>query len=46
MIHLIKRTVCKLRGHSLVHAGLCPFTGVTYYYCNKCEMMIPADVVQ
>jgi hypothetical protein len=46
MIHLIKRTVCKLRGHALELAGSCPFTGSRYYYCNKCEMMIPVDVVQ
>jgi len=46
MINLIKRTRCKLMGHELEHAGSCPFTGATYYYCNKCKFMIPVDVVQ
>jgi len=39
---LIKNLICKFRGHELQPAGSCPFTGLTYNYCNKCDGMIPA----
>jgi len=29
---------------ALVQAGTCPFTGSTYEYCERCEVMIPIQV--
>lgn len=46
MIHIIKKFRCIMKGHSLTPAGSCPYTGATYYYCDKCDMMIPVEVVQ
>jgi hypothetical protein len=33
--------LCKFKGHTLVQAGTCPFTGSTYEYCERCSAMIP-----
>jgi hypothetical protein len=41
MINWIK---CKLKGHTLVHAGECPFTGSVYDVCTRCTAMIPRQV--
>ena len=34
---------CKFKGHVLIHAGSCPFTGMIYDYCERCSAMIPID---
>lgn len=34
---------CKFKGHALIHAGSCPFTGMRYDYCERCSAMIPID---
>lgn len=36
---IIKRLICKFRGHILLDAGSCPFTGKTYVVCSKCLIM-------
>ncbi len=43
MIKKIKTIICKTRGHNLVSAGQCPFTGIRYDYCERCEYMLPLD---
>ena len=35
---------CKIKGHILVSAGSCPFTGSTYEHCERCEVMVPVQV--
>lgn len=41
LIRLMKSIfVCKKTGHDLVDAGSCPFTGGTYKYCTRCNIMI------
>jgi hypothetical protein len=37
---LINIVFCKVKGHNLVDAGKCPFTGNEYVLCTKCESMI------
>jgi hypothetical protein len=32
---------CKIKGHTLVPAGSCPFTGSSYEFCERCSAMIP-----
>jgi hypothetical protein len=41
---MIKSVICKFKGHNLVEAGSCPFTGSTYQYCERCTAMIPIQV--
>jgi hypothetical protein len=43
MIRKIKSIKCKFVGHSLQFAGQCPFTGSSYEYCERCELMITSD---
>ena len=38
------RIICKIKGHTLVGAGTCPFTGSTYDLCTRCTSMIPQQV--
>ena len=38
IVNVIK---CKIKGHILVPAGSCPFTGSTYQHCERCGAMIP-----
>lgn len=45
MINKIKLIICKIKGHSLVYAGQCPFTGARYELCERCQLMIPIDEV-
>lgn len=43
-LNLIKYIfVCKIKGHNLIVAGSCPFTGRTYNYCKRCTSMIPME---
>jgi hypothetical protein len=42
----IKSIVCKAKGHDLVVAGSCPFTGSTYDYCERCKAMIPRQIAE
>jgi hypothetical protein len=42
----IKIIVCKVKGHTLVVAGACPFTGSTYDYCERCKAMIPRELAE
>ena len=41
---IVKMIKCKFKGHQLVAAGSCPFTGSTYEYCERCGAMIPLQV--
>jgi len=41
---MINKIKCKIKGHVLVQAGTCPFTGSSYEYCERCEIMIPIQV--
>jgi hypothetical protein len=41
---MIKKLICSIKGHNLVNAGTCPYTGSTYQYCERCETMIPIQV--
>lgn len=38
------RIKCYFKGHYLIEAGACPYTGSTYDYCKKCEMMLPREL--
>lgn len=35
--------VCMVKGHNLVFAGSCPFTGLNYDYCHRCNKMNPRE---
>ena len=39
MLKFIKMFICKFRGHELVEAGACPYTGLNYKYCLSCGGM-------
>jgi hypothetical protein len=41
---MISKIKCMLKGHYLVEAGTCPYTGSTYQYCERCNAMIPIQV--
>jgi hypothetical protein len=41
---MINKIICKVKGHTLVDAGACPYTGSTYQYCERCTAMIPIQV--
>lgn len=38
-------TICKIKGHDLIPAGSCPFTGTTYMYCKSCSNLVPMEVL-
>ncbi len=38
--NIINYFICKIKSHSLVEAGACPFTGKNYNACTKCGVMI------
>jgi hypothetical protein len=38
--HFFNIVICKTKGHTLITAGSCPFTGKTYNACTKCGAMI------
>jgi hypothetical protein len=44
MKHYLNRIKCYFKGHNLIEAGQCPYTGSTYDYCDRCEIMIPRDL--
>ena len=37
---IVNFVICKFKGHILVTAGACPFTGKNYNACTKCGAMI------
>jgi len=41
---MINKIICKVKGHTLVEAGTCPFTGSTYQHCTRCDLMIPIQM--
>jgi len=41
---VIKKIICQIKGHMLVAAGSCPYTGSTYQYCERCSAMIPIQL--
>jgi hypothetical protein len=41
MISILKPLVCKFKGHELVYAGTCPYTGSVYDVCDYCLTTIP-----
>ena len=42
-VMLFKSFKCTRKGHELVDAGSCPFTGLTYKTCISCGGMIAVD---
>ena len=34
---------CKIKGHKLIDAGSCPFTGLTYKACTHCGGTVAVD---
>jgi hypothetical protein len=38
--HFIVYIKCKIKGHSFVDAGSCPFTGKSYAACLRCGVTI------
>ena len=45
-INMFKAIKCKAKGHELIDAGSCPFTGLTYKACISCGGMIAVDKVK
>ena len=45
MLYKFIGIVCRFKGHTLVMAGSCPFTGSTYEYCERCHAMVPIQEV-
>jgi len=41
---MFNRIKCRIKGHILIQAGTCPFTGSTYEYCERCGLMTPIQV--
>jgi hypothetical protein len=41
---MMNKIICKIKGHTLVAAGTCPYTGSAYQYCERCTAMIPIQV--
>ena len=37
---MIKKIICLTKGHILIKAGACPFTGKSYDTCNRCAKLI------
>ncbi len=37
---LFKLIICKIKKHTLVTAGACPFTGKNYNACTRCGAII------
>jgi hypothetical protein len=33
---MLNKIICKFKGHKLISAGSCPYTGKTYDVCSKC----------
>ena len=46
IMNIIKFVKCKISGHKLTYGGACPFTGLLYDHCEKCNMMIPRQAVE
>jgi hypothetical protein len=41
---ILLKSICAFKGHNLVGAGTCPYTGSAYDLCTRCELMIPQQV--
>lgn len=41
----LKFALCKVISHKEVYGGSCPYTGMRYNYCERCESMIPIDYI-
>lgn len=39
-VMIIKKIICKMKGHTLVEAGSCPFTGMSYDACTRCNSLL------
>lgn len=39
MLKMIKKIICKFKGHQVQRAGSCPFTGKTYDVCVRCQSL-------
>lgn len=39
--YIIKYATCKIKKHSMVDGGSCPFTGKGYNSCVRCGVNIP-----
>lgn len=36
---MINKIICKIKKHSFVLAGSCPYTGKTYSVCLRCKKL-------
>ena len=45
MLNPIKVLICKIKDHNLVRAGTCPYTRLTYDYCERCTAMIALEPI-
>jgi len=43
---VLLKFICVYKGHNLVSAGECPYTGSTYDLCTRCTVMIPRQVAE
>jgi hypothetical protein len=43
---VLLKFICAFKGHNLISAGECPFTGSTYDLCTRCQLMIPQQVAE
>ena len=41
---MINKIICRVKGHTLIEAGTCPYTGSTYNLCTRCLIMIPIQL--
>jgi hypothetical protein len=37
---MLKYFICKIKSHTFINAGSCPFTGKSYSACTRCGMAI------
>ena len=40
MKKIINFIICKLKSHTMVHAGTCPYSNKNYNFCTRCEIMV------
>lgn len=46
IVGYVKYAYCKVTSHNEVPAGSCPYTGMRYNYCRRCQSMIPIDYIE
>jgi hypothetical protein len=45
-INFLNGIICRFKGHVLIEAGTCPYTGSTYDVCTRCLIMIPIQLAE